>query len=315
MKTLLRLTTALLFAVTTYAQHTNFNTQRNWSLNKKEFYFGAGASQFLGDLGGGVGAGADYSLKDLNWASTNWNVLAGFRFRFHPYFATSTNLNVGMMSGDDALSKEPIRNARNLNFRTINIELSQRLEIIILSNEKVGNRYSLRGHSKRMKNRNEQLYIFGGIGINYFNPKGQNSAGQWVALRPLKTEGQGLEGGAKEYLPITAVIPVGIGFKFGLSRMWRMGIEATYVKTFTDYMDDVSTVYYDPAVLTANFGAESATMANKSNTNWFHAGEQRGDSKQKDAYFYVSIYFARNLTYKNYSKSSRNTKWRGRYKF
>lgn len=314
MKALITFFILCLLSTTTFAQHTNFNTQRNWSLNKKEVYFGAGATQFLGDLGGGVGAGADYSLKDMNLASTNWNALAGFRFRFHPYFATSTNLNIGMMRGDDALSKEPIRNSRNLNFRTLNIELSQRLEIILFSNEKVGNRFALRGHKKRMRNRNEQFYIFGGIGINYFNPKGQNAAGQWVALRPLNTEGQTLPGGAKKYLPITATIPMGVGFKFGISKMWRMGIEATYVKTFTDYMDDVSTVYYDPVALTQNFGPESASMANKSNAIGFEEGQQRGDD-EKDAYFYVSVYFARNLTFKNYQKSIRNNKWRGRYKF
>lgn len=35
-----------------FAQHTNFNSQKNWSLNKKEIFFGLGATQFLGDLGG-----------------------------------------------------------------------------------------------------------------------------------------------------------------------------------------------------------------------------------------------------------------------
>lgn len=295
-----------------FAQHTNFNTQKNWSLNKKEFYFGAGATQFLGDLGGAPGVGKAYSLKDWNWPSVSWNALVGFRYRFHPNFATTTNLNVGVLKGDDALTKEPIRRARNLNFRTINVELTQRLEIIIFTNEKVGNRYKMRNHSKRFKNRNEMLYVFGGIGINYFNPKGKNANGDWVALRPLNTEGQTLEGGPKKYLPITAVIPVGVGFKFGLSKMWRMGIEATYVKTFSDYIDDVSTVYYDPVALGNSFGAESAAMANKSTANGFEAGEQRGDPGEKDAYFYISAYFSRNITYKN---RKMNTKWRGRYKF
>ena len=58
----------LLFAAGfTYGQHTNFNTQRNWSLNKKELVFGGGATQFLGDLGGRSQIGKDYSLADLDW--------------------------------------------------------------------------------------------------------------------------------------------------------------------------------------------------------------------------------------------------------
>lgn len=66
------------------AQHTNFNTQRNWSLNKKEIMFGIGATQFLGDLGGRDRIGTDYSLRDLDWRSTNLGGMIGFRYRFHP---------------------------------------------------------------------------------------------------------------------------------------------------------------------------------------------------------------------------------------
>ena len=49
-----------------FAQHTNFNTQRNWSLNKKEILFGLGATQFTGDLGGRNQIGKDYSLADID---------------------------------------------------------------------------------------------------------------------------------------------------------------------------------------------------------------------------------------------------------
>jgi hypothetical protein len=35
----------------------------------------------------------------------------------------------------------------------------------------------------------------------------------------------------------------------GISSIWRLGSEATYVKTFSDYIDDVSTVYQDPTGL------------------------------------------------------------------
>ncbi len=308
----------LLFSIatTSYSQHTNFNTQRNWSLNKKEIMFGFGATQFLGDLGGRDKIGTDYSLADLDLPSTGFGGMLGYRYRFHPYWATTTSFNIGLLRGDDALTNEVIRQSRNLNFRSIIIGLHQRLEVIVLANEKVGNRYSLSRHSKRMKNHNEQLYLFGGIGVSYFNPKGRINGG-WAALRPLKTEGQGMPGGAKEALPITVTIPMGIGFRWGISRMWRMGIEATYVMTFSDYIDDVSTNYYDRNALAANVGAESAYLSNPSveNTTWFESGQQRGDMKQDDAYFYLNLTFYRNVTYKNQGKQIRKNKWKGRYKF
>jgi len=98
--------------------------------------------------------------------------------------------------------------------------------------------------------------------------------------------------------------------------MWRIGVEATYVKTFSDYIDDVSTTYYDPEILAAQVGPDAAFLSNPStqNTTWFGAGQQRGD-KQNDAYFYLNLTIARNVTYKDYAKSRRMNKWKGRYKF
>lgn len=81
-------------------------------------------------------------------------------------------------------------------------------------------------------------------------------------------------------------------------------------------MDDVGGYYYDPEVLGQQFGAESAYLSNPAteNTNWFAPGQVRGQ-KQKDAYFYVNLVIAKNVTYKDYAKQHRMNKWRGRYKF
>lgn len=306
----------VLFASATMAQHTNFNTQRNWSLNKKEVLFGIGATNFLGDLGGRDMIGTDHHFVDLDWPSTGIGGMVGFRYRFHPFFATTTTLNVGMVRADDAHTAEVIRNSRNLHFRSLLVEVSQRLDIILFAVEKYGSRYSLRGHKSRMKDKNFQFYLFGGIGVAYFNPKAQYN-GKWTALRPLHTEGQGLDGGPSEYLPITVTIPYGAGIRFGISKMWRIGLELSHVRTFTDYMDDVSGSYYDPTVLEANYGAEAAYLSNPANNNasWFAAGQQRGDKKHKDSYFYANVVVYRNITYKNYAGGNRKTKWRGNYKF
>ncbi|MFT5780189.1 MAG: hypothetical protein ACI837_003150 [Crocinitomicaceae bacterium] len=305
----------LLFAAGfTYGQHTNFNTQRNWSLNKKEIVFGGGATQFLGDLGGRSQIGQDFSLADMDMPSTSWNASVGYRYRFHPYWATSTMFNIGFLKGDDALTNELIRESRNLHFKSIVIELSQRIELILFANEKFGARYRIPG-LKGMKNHNEQFYLFSGIGVSYFNPKAMYN-GSWTKLRPLHTEGQGLVGGPSEYLPITATIPFGVGFKMGINRMWRVALEATYVKTFSDYIDDVHGVYYDPDELASQISPASAYLSNpaQQNAGWFGPGQQRGD-KNNDSYFYLNVLFSRNITYKDYAKDRRMNKWRGRYKF
>lgn len=276
------------------AQPTNFNTQRNWSMNKKELVLGIGGTNFLGDLGGANQIGTDYSIKDWDFPATSIGGSIGFRYRFHPYYSTTTMLNIGMVRGNDANTKDPIRNARNLNFRSPIINFSQRIEFILLANEKIGRRFNIPG-LKGFKDHNEQLYFFTGAGIMYYNPKA-NYGGSWVALAGLNTEGQGLPGGPADYKRVTATIPFGIGMRMGINRFWRVGLEFTYVKTFSDYIDDVHGTYYDASVLATEFGPESAYLSNPSSSPWFGTGLQRGD-KQNDALYYFNITVTRNLTY------------------
>lgn len=302
----------LLLASFSFGQHSNFNTQRNWSMNKKEIVFGLGATQFLGDLGGRNRIGRDYSIADIDFPSTGIGGMVGYRYRFHPYWATTTSLNVGLLRGSDAKTSEIIRNSRNLEFRSIIVELHQRLEFIVLSNEKVGARYKVRGH-KYAKNKNTQLYVFGGVGVSYFNPKARYN-GAWTALRPLSTEGQGMADGIDKTLPVTLTLPSGFGVRVGMGQMWRIGLEATYVKTFSDYIDDVHGVYYDPSKLSSPQAAYLSNPA-QNNSQWFGPGQQRGD-KQNDTYFYLNIVAQRNITYKNYTKKGGKYTWKGgRYKF
>ncbi|MDR0802607.1 hypothetical protein [Fluviicola sp.] len=283
-------------SIVSLAQSSNFNTRRNWAMNKKEISFGLGATSFLGDLGGANQTGTDYSLKDIDFNSVHIGGAVSFRYRFHPYCATSTMLNMGMLRGNDALTSEPIRNMRNLSFRSFFINLSQRFEFIVLANEKIGRRYNIPG-LRGFTDHNGQLYLIAGIGAMYFNPKALYQ-GNWVTLHDMHTEGQGLPGGPANYSRITATIPLGIGARMGINRMWRIGIEATYVKTFSDYIDDVHGVYYDPAIIGASYGPQAAYLSNpSSNPSVFNPGSQRGD-KQKDAYLYVNIMITRNITYK-----------------
>lgn len=261
----------------------------------------AGATQFLGDLGGRDQIGTDYSLVDIDFPSTSLNAAIGYRYRFAPHFATTSLLNIGLLRGSDAQTADPDRNARNLAFRSPVINLNQRIEWLIYVNEKFGKRYNMKG-MKGFGEHHDQVYVFAGIGVAYFNPQAPYNGG-WENLRPLKTEGQGLEGGAKVYLPFTATVPIGIGYRRALTGMWRIGIEATYVKTFSDYMDDVSTVYYDPAILATEVSATAAALSNPSVTNpeWFNPGSKRGEP-QKDAFFYLNLTFYKNFTYKPMKK-------------
>ena len=310
---LIFLVAILLVSDVALSQTTNFNSTKNWRRNKKDLVISLGPTGFLGELGGRDMIGKDYSMVDLDLKSTTFNAGFSYRYRFNPYFATSTIASIGSIKGDDKLTLEPARNARNLNFKSIIVSLYQRIELLLYFKESFGHKYIFRG-LKGKKNNNEQIYLFSGIGFTYFNPKG-NYFGQWLPLRPLKTEGQGFPGRPKEYLPVTFIIPSGIGMRFGLTRMWRLGLELTYFKTFTDYMDDVSTTGFDTDILLEKFGPESAYLSNPAETEqykaWFANGQQRGDAKNKDAYLFANVIFARNITYKVSSPRRPQLKWKG----
>lgn len=295
-----------------FAQFSNFNTQRNWSMNKKEFVFGGGATQFLGDLGGGAGIGKDYSLADMNFARTRYNFTVAYRYRFKPAFATTTSLNVGRYTASDKKAGvNEGRARREIDIKSTLISFYQRVEYLIYVNEKVGKRNSIPGlHG--MKDKNTQAYIFSGLGIAYYAPQAGPGSSKWEGtyLRPLHTEGQGYSSGAKAYKVVTAIVPFGFGYRVGLGRMWRCALEATYFKTFTDYMDDVSTSYFSYKANGVS-GSEQAIYFSNPTEDWtsFQNGDKRGD-KQKDAFFYVNLTFSKNITYKNYERG-KPIKWRG----
>ncbi len=280
------------------AQHTNFNTQRNWALHKKEVFFGGGTTLFTGDLGGINKPGANYKLRDFSFPSTGWSGVAGYRYRFHPFWATTSKIQLGQLQGNDALKIDTYQNSRNLHFKSFFVQLSQRIDMVLLANEVMERRYSLRKRSPILY----RTTVFTGLGLIYNNPKAKYN-GSWVDLHPLKTEGQGLSGGSKAYSRVTAAIPVGVSFVCAISRMWRMGLELEYNFSFSDYLDDVGGNYYDPNQLADEFGEASAYLSNPStqNTDWFTTGQVRGNDKL-DGFFSLALIFCKNATFSNYTR-------------
>jgi hypothetical protein len=143
-----------------------------------------------------------------------------------------------------------------------------------------------------------QTYLFLGVGGFWFNPKAQFE-NKWYALQPLTTEGQGIKPNTRKYSRVSVCIPVGIGFKSAVSRRWSVGLELGLRKTFTDYIDDVSTTYYDNTAIVAANGALAGYFADPSrglielpdNIQVTGAGQQRGDAKDDDAYMFAQITF------------------------
>lgn len=293
----------LLSLISSFADAQSRKRKRRSFGNKKPPYryeiVGAlGVANFLGDLGGADQIGTN-GLKDLEFALTRPAIGAGMRMKIASHFAAKGNFYWGIIKGDDKLTKEPFRNNRNLNFKSNIFELSGQVEFKF-SREQKGHIYQIKG-VRGAKRKERDLYLFAGGGAVYFNPKGMYTDGNWYALQPLGTEGQGVIAGTRKYSRITGILMVGGGLRFSINRYWGVGFELGMRKTFTDYMDDVSTTYVDPAIFN---GDPVATYLSNPSGQDMQAGQDiRGDHTDKDAYLFAALTVGYKVMYKKRSRS------------
>ena len=83
--------------------------------------------------------------------------------------------------------------------------------------------------------------------------------------------------------------------KYSIDKSSSIGLEYGLRKTFTDYMDDVSTTYIDPDYFDVHLSPSEAAIARQIHdktvgivtpgVNRYEPGTQRGQSKNMDAYF------------------------------
>src|SRR5690606_20202463 len=99
-----------------------------------------------------------------------------------------------------------------------------------------------------------------------------------------------------KYSRINMAISYGGGIKYSLDKQWSIGLEFGMRKTFSDYIDDASSVYVDQAQIIAyansnNLDPAKAAYFADPNLNIpeaivspgpIAAGQQRGDSSDLD---------------------------------
>jgi hypothetical protein len=174
------------------------------------------------------------------------------------------------LSGRDSESNDGGKTARNLSFTSGNFEFN------------VSGVVQLVPHRGRFYQRpNYNIYGFLGLGGLYFNPKAELN-GTKYALQPLMTEGV-------KYSRFTFVIPFGFGAKTKLTPFVNLALEAGWRKTFTDYIDDVSTVFVDNASFTNPIARQLADRRPEIDLPVLEEGRKRGDPSNKDAYMLLTV--------------------------
>jgi hypothetical protein len=188
----------------------------------------------------------------------------------------------GKVSGDDQFNNtKDYLKLRNLSFE------SSILEFSLLAEYNVFNLSNIRWTP----------YVFGGLAIYRFNPYTYDSQNNKVFLKPLSTEGQGIDGhNAKPYSLTQLALPLGGGIKYAINDRVTLGLEAGVRKLFTDYLDDVSTNYADAAALLAAKGQQAVDLAYRGDEvaggdpNYPTKGSQRGGAEEKDWYYFTGLH-------------------------
>ncbi|WP_226390538.1 outer membrane beta-barrel protein [Penaeicola halotolerans] len=193
-------------------------SQNFYSLRKDRKFsavFGLGSAIYFGDL-----------YDPIDGFQSRYGLNIGAKYRANERVNLRGNLFFYNIAGDDAkAAPQSLRQPRNLNFTSNNMEITGMVEINLLPTN--------RGFIDRAV---VNPYLLLGAGITTVNPT-TVIEGERIKLRDVETEGV-------RYGPIAIVLPVGLGVKYKASPYMDVFAEAVYRFTTTDYLDDVSAYDY-----------------------------------------------------------------------
>jgi hypothetical protein len=192
------------------------------------------------------------------------------------------------LEGSDAEADDNSRRKRNLSFYSNNYELTLTGAFNLYPN---GRRYYQRPSFN--------VYGFGGAGFFYMNPKTEYN-GEKYSLQPLKTEGV-------DYAKFQPVLVGGLGARFRMGPFFNLAIEGGLRKTFTDYLDDVSTVHLGPGAFADPIAQALSDRRPEVGVAAVPAGTQRGNPDADDSYFLLNAKIEYYLPY-NFMQGSSTRK-------
>jgi opacity protein-like surface antigen len=238
---------------------------QRWHINVS-----GGLSNYSGDL----------QAKYFTLDQSNFAFGAGAQYDITRNFSVSSMISLMKVTASDQFNK-PNLQFRNLSFQSGIIEWNLLGEYTFFD----------------MTRSKVSPFIFAGIAAFHFNPYAFDSTGNKIYLKPLSTEGEGLSEypDRRNYNLLQFAIPLGAGIKFNVSENIVLAYEIGFRKTFTDYLDDVSKRYVDPAVLLTERGSKAVEMSYRAgelkggNPAYPVAGTVRGGERYKDVYYYTGI--------------------------
>lgn len=243
----------------------------------------------------GPHVGVSYYMGDLNptlpFAQSQLQYGGVVRYNYDNRWTLRFDYSRATVTADDEVIKW--RPERQLNFTSKINDFSLVVEFNFLE--------YYTGNPKR----NMSTYIFGGVSVFQYTAYA-NAGGTLIDLSDFFTEGPE-PANAKWYekmfgktSSIGVSIPFGMGVKFALSKHMAATVEWRMQKTFTDYLDDVATVYpddkahvcvtvdgmyydlTDPTATSSGIPVDDNGIPTESPEGLYKAGQQRGNAAFND---------------------------------
>ena len=243
-------------------------------------YVGYAQRISLGFEAGGINYQGE--MQNLSFSFTGMHLHNGFSAMFDvtDRFTVMGSLVHGNLSGRDRqLLRNSNNQARNLSFNTSLEEVGILLRARLLTDQVI------------------MPYVASGGAIFRINPMTVDAAGVSHALYPLSTEGQGLPEypGQPTHRYTQPALMFGSGLEWRRGRWFRLDTEVLFRKSFTDYIDDVSSFYADPAILLKHRGPKAVELAYRGDEvpggqlGYPPAGSQRGNHYRMDWYHSINV--------------------------
>jgi opacity protein-like surface antigen len=262
----------------------------------------------LTDLWGDVGTKSilDHYNNDKYWKKPMFMGGLYGRYTPHPALGVRLGVNYGTLYASDNFNEQKAMKASSIEddayqryFRNLNVKSNiWEAQLLLEINLRRLNIYS------NAARKHFNPYVAFGVGGFHFRSRGEykprnNNETQWIDLDKLNLEGQGYPNGPKKYSQWQLNVPLALGLRWDVGKQLALGVEYAYRYCFTDYIDNVSGKYVDPAIfdqmLDKRDAARARDMYDKSwqiDPSASHlAGEARGNSSVKDGYSTISINF------------------------
>ena len=234
---------------------------------------------WLGLFIGKMNYQGDLNPSSFKFAHSKPTAALTVRQSFNKWLSVKGGFAIGSIEAADRYNRDYLKK-RNLSFYTTIKEVSLSLETSLLD----------------LSTTRFTPYIHGSVSLYHFNPWAYDNSGTKTFLQPLSTEGQGLSQFPKQkpYRLTQLNVGYGVGARYAINENMNFGVEFSQRKTFTDYLDDVSSMYVDQNALLQAKGAKAVEMAFRGDelpggSAYPGHGEQRGTPSEMDWYYFFGV--------------------------